>query len=380
MRVLVLGSKEYPMGSNRGDDPIPSGGMETYVDDIATALSRHTKLVIVTRKFRGSRWHERKGNIEVYRVPWLRGKYFRNPSFNLFSFLLSCIMVPGRIDLIYCHGLVASFFGKALSSAFGKPLVSRPAGIFYDYPFPLDRILLRLVKSVYMSSDAVIFHSEGEKRNFERDIGNTGRMGEVILTGFPIDKFLSSDRSLRKEAGLEGETVLTFVGRFVPPKGLEYLVEAVSLLKEERIKVLMVGSGPLEKRMREKIGSMGIADRFVFLGFRLDVPRVLAVTDVFLVSSLSEGLPTSLLEAMAAGKPSVVTDIGLVVEDGKTGLVVPPRDPEAFAAAVRRLVGDAGLRKRLGREARRFVEENCTQEKAAMKHMEVFRSALAGRD
>ena len=258
MKVLILGSKEYPMGSNRGDDPIPSGGMETYVDDIVPALSRHAGLVVVTRKFSRTGWHERKDGIEVWRVPWVKGKYLRNPTFNLFSFLLSLFLVPRRVDVIYCHGIVASIFGKILSGIYGKPLVSRPAGIFYQYPFPLNRILFWLVRKVYLSSDRVIFHSQGEKDNFERDVGRTGRRGEVILTGFPIGKFLSTDKSLGKELGLGNETVLTFVGRFVPPKGIEYLVEAVNLLRDERIRVLMAGSGPLEAETRERVRRLGI--------------------------------------------------------------------------------------------------------------------------
>jgi glycosyltransferase involved in cell wall biosynthesis len=374
MRVLILGSKEYPMGSNKGDDPIPSGGMETYVDDIIPALSRRARLVVVTRKFRGSSRHERGEGIEVWRVPWVRGKYLRNPSFNLFSFLLSLLLVPRGTDVIYCHGIVASFFGKILSGVYRKPLVSRPAGIFCQYSFPLNRILFWLVRKVYLSSDRVIFHSQGEKDNFERNVGRIGPRGEVILTGFPIDKFLSQDRSLREELGLRDETVLAFVGRFVPPKGIGYLVEAMNLIRDENAKVLMVGSGPLEGEVRERVRKLGMEERFIFLGFRLDIPRILAITDVFLVTSLTEGLPTSLLEAMAARKASVVTDIGLVIEDRKTGLVVPPRDPEAFARAVRKLIRDPRLRKRLGENARGFVEENCTQNRAAKRHLGVFNS------
>ncbi len=377
MKVLFLGSKEYPMGSNRGDDPIPSGGMETYVDDIIPALSRYTRPVIVTRKFSGSRWHEKHACADVWRVPWVKGRYFRNPSFNFFSFLLSLFLVPRGVDVIYCHGIVASFFGKILSGIYRKPLVSRPAGIFCQYPFPLDRVLFWLVRNVYLSSDRVIFHSEGEKRNFEKVVGKIGHKGEVILTGFPVNKFLSKDTSLRKELGLGNKTVLTFVGRFVPPKGIEYLVDAVNLLRGKKIKVLMVGSGPLEKEIKERIHSLGLEDKFVFLGFRLDIPSVLAVTDIFLVTSVSEGLPTSLLEAMAAKKASVVTDIGLVIEDGKTGLVVPPKNPKMFANAAKKLIKDKKFRVKLGENARKFVEENCTQERAAKRHVEVFGSLLS---
>ena len=373
MKILILGSKEYPMGSNKEDDPISSGGMETYVDDLALALSEYSTLLIVTRKFRETKKREHLGSIEILRVPYLKGKYFRNPSFNFLSFLASLWLVKD-VDAIYPQGIVASFFAYLLSRMSGKPVVCRPAGIAYDqYGFPINRILYLLMKAVYRKCDCVVFHSEGEKENFTRILGFAPRRSEVILTGIPVEKFSRQMKSAKSEFGIPEKTpVVGFIGRFVGVKGLEYLIRAASLLKGKNVKFMFVGDGPQRPQIEGLIKTLGLEENFVFTGFTRDIPKALAAMDVFVISSLSEGLPTSLLEAMAAGKACIVTDIGLPVENRQTGLVVPPKSPEALARAIETLLQDPGLRSRLGRSGQKFAKENCTQEKAAKKHFEMF--------
>jgi len=372
VKVLILGSKEYPFGTNIGDDPIPSGGMEIYVDDLAPELSKLCELIIITRRFRGAENHEKKGNIEVFRVPWVRGEFVRNFSFNLFSFFKS-MGVAKRADIIYSNAFISGFFALLLGKIFRKPAVYRPAGIgFVQYGFPLNVIFFRMEKFVFDNSDAIIFHSDGERSNAESLFGKRFRNAHVILTGFPLDKFAhGKPGALKKEFGLGGEIVITSVSRFVPVKGLEYLIKALSGISGE-VKLLLVGSGPEEANLRMLVEKTGVSGNVIFAGFRRDVPDVLALTDIFVVSSLSEGLPTSLLEAMAAGKACIVTDIGLPVEHMKTGLVVQPKNPEALSEAINILIRDESLRKRLGANARKFVGDNCTQKMAAGKHMAVF--------
>jgi glycosyltransferase involved in cell wall biosynthesis len=373
MRVLISGSKEYPMGSNKGDDPIPSGGMETYVGDLAPELSKHCELLIVTRKFNGTKRYEKNGNIEVYRTPYVKGKYFRNPSYNFISFLTS-LGLARKFDIIYSQGLIASFFGYFISKMAGKRLICRPAGIANDYPFPVNRILDSLMKTIYSRCDLVIFHSDGEKNNFASILGFSPK-SEIILTGIPVEKFSAPAKSTKHSFGISEKThVIGFIGRFVEVKGIEYLIKAASLMKEKDVRFLMVGDGPQKPQIESLIRSLGLKEKFIFAGFRRDIPNVLAAMDTFVISSTSEGLPTSLLEAMAARKACVVTDIGLPIENRKTGLVVPPKNPERLADALKTLTADKKLRELLGHNAQKFVMENCTLEKAAKRHVEVFGS------
>ncbi len=378
IRILVLGSKEYPFGTNRGDDPIPSGGMETYVNDLAPELSKLCSLTIITRKFAGTKRSERIGkDISVIRVPWVRSKWLRNPSFNLASFfkglgLMRCM------DVVYSNGIISGFFGMVLGKLFRKPSVYRPAGMgFTQFRLPLRQIMRALEKLVFSKSDAVLFHSCGEKRNARSMLGLRLDHGHVILTGFPVDRFKSGTKRLGAEFLVKDEAVISAVSRFVPVKGLRYMIEACSRLKSD-YKLLLVGTGPEKGALQKLSQDLGVDDRVIFAGFRLDVPDILAITDIFVISSLSEGLPTSLLEAMAAKKACVVTDIGLPVEHMRTGLVVRPKDPIALRDAIDTLINDGDLRKKLGRAAGRFVEAECTQEKAAKMHLEMFRKITGG--
>ncbi len=370
--ILILGSKEYPFGSNGGEDPIPSGGMETYVDDLAPELSKLCKIIIVTRRFRGRENHETSGNIEILRVPWLKGRWFRNPTFNKMSFFYS-LKPAGSADVIYSNGVVAGLTGLCLGRIKKKRTVYRPAGTaFLQQGFPLRQILFFTEKLVMKRSDAVVFHSDGEKRNaqkfFSLDLDN----GHVILTGFPVEKFANTSSG---EPADEKGIVISAIARFVPVKGLEVLLEACSMLESD-FGLLMVGSGPEEEKLKKLAEELGIADKVKFMGFRHDVPEILSNSQVFVISSFSEGLPTSLLEAMAAGNACVVTDIGLPVEHMKTGLIVNPGDPRALLKALEILAKDPGLRKRLGASARKFVLDNCTQKMAAEKHKKLFESLL----
>lgn len=379
LSVLILGSKEYPMGTNKGDDPITSGGIETYVDDIAQELSRRCKLIIITRRFRGTKTREKIGDITVYRVPWVKGKYIRTPTFNFLAFFLSiCLLIKRKGDIIYSHGPIASFFGYILAKTFKKPLVCRPAGVaFPQWPFPFSRMFYIIEKSVYYKCDKLIFHSEGERKILETKLSTKFKNSRVIMTGFPVEKFLVKEARLRDELKITKDAIIvTFVGRLAPVKGLEYLVRAVDMLKGEDLKVLLVGEGPEREKLEKLIERLDLKDKFLFIGFRRDIPRFLAITNIFVVSSTYEGLPTSLLEAMAARKACIVTDIGLPVEHMKNAIVVPPQNPEKLAEAIKSLIQDKDLRERLGENARKFAEENCTMESFVAKHLKVFNSVI----
>ncbi len=122
----------------------------------------------------------------------------------------------------------------------------------------------------------------------------------------------------------------------------------------------LVGDGPLRPVVEKTVVEMGLEGRVLFLGVRNDVPKLLAASDVLVLSSEYEGVPLTVLEAMAAGKPVIATAVGGVpelVEDGVTGILVPPRNPEALAQGILRLAKDADLRQRMGKAAQQWALE-----------------------
>ena len=151
-------------------------------------------------------------------------------------------------------------------------------------------------------------------------------------------------------------TVLT-VARLDPQKGLHHLISAAALVPEARF--MIVGDGPERAGLESRIAQLNLGDRVQLLGFRSDIPELLAACDLFVLPSLFEGLPLSILEAMAASRPVVATAIGgndEAVADGVTGVLVPPSDPQALADAIRHLLRDPERRRRFGEAGRQRAE------------------------
>jgi glycosyltransferase involved in cell wall biosynthesis len=150
--------------------------------------------------------------------------------------------------------------------------------------------------------------------------------------------------------------VVGSVGNFTSKKDYRTLLEATAraVWRHREVRLVLVGSGPLERSLIETAGSLGLADRAVFTGSREDVAELYPAFDVFALSSRNEGLPISLLEAMAAGVPCVATSVGgvpEVIDNGNEGLLVPPGDADALADALSTLLRDPDLREAAGARA-----------------------------
>lgn len=165
--------------------------------------------------------------------------------------------------------------------------------------------------------------------------------------------------ALRREFGVApGAPVIGTVANYRPEKGHRHLLAAAVRVREAlpEARFVLVGGGPLEADVRREARELGLEGTVVFAAPRHEAARVAAAFDVFVLASLHEGLPISVLEAMALGRPVVVTDAGgttEVVTDRVNGLVVPPGDAGALAEGILELLGDPGLAGRLGEAARR---------------------------
>lgn len=184
----------------------------------------------------------------------------------------------------------------------------------------------------------------------------------VIPNGIDISNEVVLDEEerhfYRQELGVNPEDFLVLnVGRLVPPKGHHYLLEAMPevLKRYPQTVLVMAGDGPLREGLEAKAQALQIGQSVRFAGSRNDVPRLLGLADCFVMSSLSEGLPVALLEAMWAGLPVIATNaagIGEVIADSENGLLVPTADSKALGQAIQRLISDEVLRERLGREGK----------------------------
>jgi glycosyltransferase involved in cell wall biosynthesis len=188
----------------------------------------------------------------------------------------------------------------------------------------------------------------------------------LIYNGVELpEKPLTSPQEARVALNLPPDgLVIGTVSRLDPVKGVAFLVHAFS--KVDRAHLVVIGDGPERAALESLAGGLGVAGRVHWVGHRRNVPHLLPAFDLFVQPSLHEGLPNTILEAMAAGLPVVATAVGgtpEVVVDGVTGLLVPPRDPDALAQAIVRLLYTPDLRCRMGQAGRERVAQYFTVER-----------------
>lgn len=215
-----------------------------------------------------------------------------------------------------------------------------------------------------------------------------GAPGQVIdiPNGLPPGRAVASRSrdDVRAEIGVTDHFVIISTGRLAEQKGLEYLIRAIPLVVDTLpITVLLAGDGELHSDLKRLVSDLGLDERVRFLGFRSDIGDLLAASDVVVLPSLWEGLSISLLEAMAAGKPTITTSIGSNIEvtnNGEVACLVPPQDPVALANALQTLADDPEMREALGVRARRRQMEHYTMERMSDSYLDLYKSLLSQSD
>ena len=274
--------------------------------------------------------------------------------------------------ILHVHGYAAADFGRLAARATGAGIVLHEH--FADPRMPVyqgvaDRLLARLTDRAIAVSGSTRDFLVGE-RHVPAD------RVRVIWNGAPLQEFApvspAAALEVRRELGLPGEaTVVGTIGRLNEQKGHRYFIEAAAEVRRRApgVRFLIVGDGDLEEALRRQAMTLGLGDAVVFAGHRRDIPAVLGAVDVLCIASTYEGTPLTLFEALAAGKAVVSTAVDgcrEVLEDGITGLLVPPRDPRALALAVLRALQEPGLREALERNARaasrRYDVERCVEQ------------------
>jgi glycosyltransferase involved in cell wall biosynthesis len=278
--------------------------------------------------------------------------------------------------ILHVHGYAAADFGRLAARRLGIGLVLHEH--FADPRMPAYQALADRWLARY--TDRAIAVS-GSTRDFlvRRRHVPADRV-RLIWNGAPLDEFApvppEAARAVRRELGIADQAcVVGVVGRLSLQKGHRYLLAAAPrvLVRLPETRFLIVGDGDQEDALRRQASELGIAGRVVFAGHRSDVPAVLGALDVFCISSTYEGTPLALFEAMAAGKAIVSTAVDgcrEVIEDGVTGLLVPPEDAEALAAGLLRVIDDQGLRRGLAERARaasvRYDVRECVRQMEAL--------------
>ncbi len=299
---------------------------------------------------------------------------------------LARAMRRDRIDLVHCHLFGDSLHGYlAARLAGGLPVLMTlhigPEGLRGLQPRGY-RWLLPRAAGVVSCSDAV-----------GRAFTGAGLAPGVDVVSIPNGLEVAAREpasagrleALRRDLGAAGDTVLfAVIGRLEPQKGHRDLIAAFARLTSDptarrKARLVVLGTGPLASELEEQARTLGVSRHIVFAGFRSDVQELLPALDVVVFSSLFEGLPVALLEAMAAGRCIVTTDVPGIVEavrDGREALVAPIGEPERLAEAMARATGDPDLRTRSGDAARQRFHDRYTAAAMVRAYERLYRDAV----
>ena len=226
-------------------------------------------------------------------------------------------------------------------------------------------------KIIAVSDDIKTFFVE--KRGIEAD--------KIITIPYGVDLDLYSCRNgvkKREELNLNAfDPVIGVVGHLSEVKGHTYLIEAAPKIckKFPDVKFVFAGSGPQRETLEKQVKNLNLSSNFHFLGVRRDIPELLNIIDIFVLPSLFEGLPNVILEAMASSKPVVASAVGGIpeaVQHQVTGLLVPPKDPDALADAILKMLADREWATNMGKEGRKRVEEFFSIENEVKKIQQVY--------
>ena len=319
--------------------------------------------------------------LPTVRVQWNKWWDFRLPR------ALARMVEEEQIDLIHSHLPDQNFYACLASRLSGCPTI-----VTYHGPVELSdsgtlrgwlklQLVKRTARKVVVVCDFV--------REMLKDIGFPEGTLHRIYNGIETSRFAAADAGvLRRELNCPPETVIVgMVANVRAPKGHEYFIRAARLIADQHPNTFFVISGDLHDTLApplfKLVNDLGLQERLRFLGFREDVPRILTDIDIFVLPSTSEGFPLVVLEAMACAKPVVATrcgGAGEVVEDGRTGFMVPVADAPAIASRVIELLNRKDKRASMGEAAKQHIESEFSVQAMVANYEHLYESCNPARD
>ena len=308
----------------------------------------------------------------------------RAPSlFNVWRFRrLIRIFKDEKIDLVQTHLVYSNILGCLAAHEAGVPVIAtiHSVAVRGDMKSKLLKIIENFILRRYATRILAVGQivADINKRSYGK------RRVDVIPNGIPKPKFppiQERDRLRQEIAGDGSGSIVITVGRFTRAKGYEDMIEAFRLLRQRASepKLVMVGSGTTVETIKNQIEDLDLKQSVILTGEREDVPRLLAMGDVYASSSHREGLPLAVLEAMMAGLPVVATSVGDIpnVVTAETGVVVPPHHPELLAAALEELLQNPKKRHAMGQAAYRRAMSEYSVDAWMKKHLALYREVLS---
>ncbi len=361
-------------------DSLGIGGMERVVIDVANGLDpARFKQVVCCISRRGEAADQLRDSVRCIDL----GK--GDKADRLMPLKLASVIRRERPDIVHSQSWsgVDTALAKLISP--GVKLVHSEHGRNYPHwsKQPLMRRLAR--RGVYHIADAVFAISAEVRDFYSGQTGFPAKRMKVIPNGIDVRRIDRANATgIREELGIApNDFIFGTVARLDLTKDTITLVRAFAAValprKDPNIKLLIVGDGEERARLEEFVSMLNLNRAVIFTGMRRDVPQLLKAMDVFALSSVSEGMPLTVLEAMAAGLPVVATEVGALpelVEEGKTGFLVPMRHAVAMADRLEEFLANRQFAKSFGEAARHKVEREFTLERMLRSYAELYESVF----
>lgn len=292
------------------------------------------------------------------------------------------ILKSGNYDIVHIYGLKANLIGRLVGRFAGcRNIVSGLRNIFPSdkgdsrFHLMLDKLTLPFIKLYISNSKAAI--------DFMALRGYPKEKFVVVHNGIDCDEFQREpDVGFLKGFLIEKNApIIITIAHMRPQKAYHILIEALNLIFKKKIPFtsLFVGDGVLKNELIKLSFDLGLSSKIHFLGNRADIPELLSISNIFVLSSYYEGLPRSIMEAMSAKLPVVATDTGGVselVEDEITGILVPPKDAIGLAFGIEKLLLDEKLRKQMGTAGYKKIKNEFSLAKMVNEIEKVYKNLI----
>jgi len=316
-----------------------------------------------------------------------------NPVYDLLAlFSLYILLIKERPTIVHTHTSKAGIIGRLAAFLSKVPIIIHtPHGhVFFGYfGFIKIKLFIFMEKITSYITDKIIAVTNREKKDYILFKIANGDKIVVINSGIELNKFkelpFNDKQNFKKELGIsENSLTVGTVGRLVPVKGPEFLIEVAKYIisKYPDIFFIFTGNGPLRQDLEKKVLKMDIKENIIFLGWRKDVPKIISIYDIFVLPSLNEGMGRVLVEAMVIGKPIVASNVGgipdLVIHN-KNGFLAPPKNPEELAKYIEILLCNKEKREGMG-QAGKEIALNFSAENMVERITKLYKELLTKKN
>ncbi len=364
-------------------ESLKTGGAERVLVDIINCLPKNFTSYICCIKKSGVMAEKLKAlPVQIFELNKKEGNDFFIP------FQLAKLLISNRIDIVhahnwncFCESIVAVILAR-------KPkIIHTIHGHHNIYPdtnvYRIKEKLRHLMEHVLSFRSFKICTVSNDILGFiQKEIGISSKKLEVVINGVETKLKVKNKSSIKIEIGLqENDFIVCFVGRLEPVKNIDELFFALRLVRKRcpDIRLLILGDGKERSRLEKLSNETNLEDCISFLGFRDDVIDILGISDLFILPSHYEGISIALLEAMSAGLPAIVSDVGgnpEVVEHNQTGLLFQPGNLDSLVESILRLYKNEYLLKKMGKNAIDKIESCFSLNSTVSKYVSIYRESI----